>query len=106
MRTLTRVFWGGLTLLIVLWLVTEPGIFQLDTIFALRDPMIQLTGIIAIASMSLAMLLALRPRWPEAWFDGLDKMYRLHKWLGITALVASLAHWLWIEGPKWATVWG
>ena len=49
-------------------------------------------GIIAVVAMSIAILLALRPRWPEQWLGGLDKMYRLHKWLGITALATQL--WL------------
>src|SRR5690554_6795866 len=56
--------------------------------------------------MSLAMLLALRQRWLEVWLDGLDKMYRLHKWLGIGALLLSALHWLVIKGPKWAVGWG
>ncbi|CCM78855.1 Ferric reductase [Rhizobium mesoamericanum STM3625] len=68
--------------------------------------MMQFTGIIAIGCMSLAMAVALRPRWPEAWFGGLDKMYRLHKWLGIAALVVAVLHWLWAQGPKWAAGWG
>jgi predicted ferric reductase len=68
--------------------------------------MIQLTGIVAMGSMSLGMALALRPQWPQAWFGGLDKMYGMHKWLGITALTAAVIHWLWIKGPKWAVGWG
>src|SRR3990167_7303493 len=36
-------------------------------------------------------LLLLSTAW---WLSGLDKMYRLHKWLGITALTLSVAHWL------------
>ncbi|MFD2029283.1 ferric reductase-like transmembrane domain-containing protein [Ancylobacter dichloromethanicus] len=68
--------------------------------------MMQFTGIVTIGCMSLAMALALRPRWPESWFGGLDKMYRLHKWLGITALVGAIVHWLWAQGPKWAVGWG
>jgi predicted ferric reductase len=70
--------------------------------FAFRGSMVQLSGILAIGCMSLAMILALRPRWPERWLGGLDKMYRLHKWLGIGALVVAIVHWLWAEGPKWA----
>jgi hypothetical protein len=62
--------------------------------------------VIAIGAMSVAMILALRPRWPERWFGGLDKMYRLHKWLGISALVVAIVHWLWAQGPKWAVGWG
>jgi len=33
-------------------------------------------------------------------------MYRLHKWLGLTAFVVSVTHWLWAQGPKWAVGWG
>src|SRR3546814_13842940 len=68
--------------------------------------MVQLTGVVAIGCMGLAMVLALRPLWPQAWLGGLDKMYRLHKWLGIAALVAAILHWLWATGPKWAGGWG
>ena len=32
------------------------------------------------------MMLSLRPRWPEVTLGGLDKIYRLHKWLGIGVL--------------------
>jgi predicted ferric reductase len=56
--------------------------------------------------MSLAMLLALRPRWLEPRLDGLDKVYRLHKWLGITALVVSVLHWWLAQGTKWMVGWG
>lgn len=48
------------------------------------------------------MALALRPAWPERWMGGLDKKYRLHKWLGIGVLVLAVVHWLWSQGPKWA----
>lgn len=106
MRNLKRAFWGALLLLIVLWLVAEPTVFQSSTFFGLRGSMVQLTGVVAIGCMSLAMALALRPLWPQAWLNGLDKMYRLHKWLGISALVVSIIHWLWAKGPKWAVGWG
>ncbi len=33
-------------------------------------------------------------------------MYRLHKWLGIGALVASVLHWWWAQGTKWMVGWG
>ena len=44
--------------------------------------------------------------WLERHLDGLDKMYRLHKWLGIGALVVGTVHWLWAKGTKWAVGWG
>lgn len=106
MRNLRRAFWGSLAILVLLWLVAEPAVFRSATFFGLRGAMVQLTGFVAIGCMSLAMILALRPRWPEAWLGGLDKMYRMHKWLGISALVVAVIHWLWAQGPKWAVGWG
>jgi predicted ferric reductase len=106
MRNLKRSFWGVLLLLAGLWLIAEPGVFQSTTLMSWRATLIQLTGVIAIGCISVEMVLALRPRWPEAFFGGLDKMYRLHKWLGIAALAASVTHWLCIKAPKWALSWG
>lgn len=106
MRRIKWVLWGGFAGLTVLWLAANPAVFSTAEIFALRRFMTQYTGLIAMAAMSVAMILALRPRWPERWFGGLDKMYRLHKWLGISALVVSVLHWLWVQAPKWAVGWG
>lgn len=106
MRPLKQAFWGALVLLVLLWLIAEPTVFQSSTFFGLRGAMVQLTGVVGMGCMSLAMVLALRPRWPETWLGGLDKMYRMHKWLGIAALVAAIIHWLWAKGPKWAVGWG
>jgi predicted ferric reductase len=106
MRNLKRAFWGTFVFLVLLWITVEPTVLRSSTFFGLREAMLQLTGFVAIGCMSLAMVLALRPRWPEAWLGGLDKMYRMHKWLGISALVVATAHWLWAQGPKWAVGWG
>lgn len=102
MENIKRALWGILFLLSALWLLAEPPVFQAANFFALRDAMVQYSGVVAMGCMSVAMVLALRSRWPERWFGGLDKMYRLHKWLGITALIVSVVHWLWSKGPKWA----
>ena len=102
MRPIKLTLWSMLALLSALWLLAEPQVFQPANFFALRGSMVQVSGVIAMGAMSVAMILALRPRWPERWLGGLDKMYRLHKWLGITALVVSVVHWLWSQGPKWA----
>ncbi|MDR2214006.1 MAG: ferric reductase-like transmembrane domain-containing protein [Pseudomonadales bacterium] len=93
MRKLKLVFWGILVLTLALWLwakfISPPA-----TSFFTRDPLLQVTGVLAMVCMSVTLALALRPRWPERSLGGLDKMYRLHKWLGIGALVFSLLHWL------------
>ncbi|TCZ52275.1 ferric reductase [Roseicella aquatilis] len=102
MRRLQLTFWGGLALLSALWLLADPGALAPAGFFVLRGSLVQYSGILAMGCMSLAMILAIRPRWPERWFGGLDKMYRLHKWLGIGGLVLGIVHWLWAKGPKWA----
>lgn len=97
---------GALALLTALWWLAEPASPQPLTYFAFRAVYMQYSGVIAMGVMSIAMLLALRPTWLESHFDGLDKMYRLHKWLGITALVTSVLHWWLGQGTKWMTGWG
>ncbi|MET3527134.1 ferredoxin reductase family protein [Phenylobacterium koreense] len=89
-------------MLSLLWLVVNGTVFPVANIFALRERLMQFSGVLAIGAMSAAMILAIRPRWPEARLGGLDKMYRLHKWLGIGVLGLAVFHWLWSEGPKWA----
>ncbi|HRZ53475.1 MAG TPA: ferredoxin reductase family protein, partial [Candidatus Contendobacter sp.] len=42
----------------------------------------------------------------EPHLGGLDKMYRLHKWLGIAGLTLSVSHWLMAQVPKWLVGWG
>ncbi|MCK9531643.1 MAG: ferric reductase-like transmembrane domain-containing protein [Gammaproteobacteria bacterium] len=53
-----------------------------------------LTGLWSIALMSLAMMLALRPIWLERPLGGMDRVYQLHKWSGILAVVMAGLHWL------------
>jgi len=102
MSRIRLALWGLLGLVSLLWVVADPWALWASGLFRLRDAMIQWTGLLAMACMSVAMILALRPRWPEGWCNGLDKMYRLHKWLGISALTLAVIHWLWTQGPKWA----
>lgn len=53
----------------------------------------QLTGLLSLGMMAFANLLSARPTWLEPALDGLDKMYRLHKWLGIGGLAVAILHW-------------
>jgi predicted ferric reductase len=59
-----------------------------------RQEGLNLTGLLSIALMSLAMLLSSRPGWLEKPLGGLDQVYRLHKWAGILAVGCAAAHWL------------
>ena len=52
------------------------------------------------------MILATRSTQLDRWLHGLDKCYRLHKWLGIAALVGSVAHWVFINWLSWAIALG
>lgn len=94
---------GGLTML---WLLADTFWPQPFGYFPFRKVFVQYSGVIAMGAMSAAMILALRPVRLEPVFDGLDKMYRLHKWLGITALAAGTVHWVFAKGTKWAVAWG
>ncbi len=49
-------------------------------------------GAAAVVAMSQTLILAARPRLLEPVFGGLDRMYRVHKWLGISALVLMILH--------------
>lgn len=92
-----------LLLLTALWFFSDAVYLQAlpPHFFAWRSLLMQYSGVLGIGLMSVGMLLALRPVLLEPWLGGLDKMYRLHKWLGIGALIISIAHWLLAKAPKW-----
>ena len=46
----------------------------------------------SIAAMGVVLILAARPPMIERLFGGLDQMYAVHKWLGITALALMIGH--------------
>ncbi len=106
MKRIKIAFWAVLLLLTALWLAADTLAPEPFSYFSFRTVFMQYSGVIGIGVMSLAMLLALRPKWPERYLDGLDKMYRLHKWLGITALAVAIIHWWWAQGTKWMVGWG
>lgn len=62
--------------------------------WAVRQEGLYLSGLLSVAMMSLAMLLAARPTWLEEPLGGLDRMYRTHKWAGILAVGFAALHWL------------
>ena len=106
MRNIKIALWGFLLLTTGLWLLADTLWPQPLSYFAFRGVFVQYSGVIAIGAMSISMLLSVRPVWLEHSLNGLDKMYRLHKWLGIVALVSSLLHWWWAKGSKWMVGWG
>ncbi len=82
----------GLCLIVVACLVPLiwlPGIGQGRDFIALFS---QYLGMVALIAMSFAQLIA--TRWPgvESVFGAMDRSYRIHKWLGISAMLAILLH--------------
>ena len=106
MKNIKRSYLVLLIALSLLWLLADNVLTAPYEFFALRSSLVNFTGILAIGVMSVGMFLAIRPIRLEPFLGGLDKSYRLHKWLGITALVVSIAHWLCAKGPKWLVGWG
>lgn len=101
MRTIRFFFACFLLGLAALWWWTDATAWSaLSSLTAWRLPMLQWTGVMAMGVMGLGLVLAMRPVVLEGFFGGLDKMYRLHKWLGIAALAWSVAHWLAEDLPK------
>ncbi len=103
------VHWGLMLLFLLLtglWLLADTLMPQPFTYFNFRNVFVQYSGILGFAAMSTANILAYRPRWLEPYLHGLDKMYRLHKWLGISGLSAAVVHWWWAQGSKWMVGWG
>ncbi|MDP3609304.1 MAG: ferric reductase-like transmembrane domain-containing protein [Methylophilus sp.] len=93
---------GIIALMTMLWMSANTNaLVNTHEIFAWRSLLLQYSGILALTVMSLGMLLTMRFSWLEDRLNGLDKVYRLHKWLGITALVFVLSHWLLFKVPRW-----
>lgn len=50
------------------------------------------TGTIAVVLMAWGFVLAVRWRWFEPLFGGLDRMYAVHRWVGVLSMGAMLLH--------------
>ena len=106
MKPIRITLWALLLCLSVLWVAASLPLPETLSFIAIRNLLVQYAGVLSISVMSVAMILATRSPWADRWLNGLDKSYRLHKWLGITALVTSVIHWVAAKGPKWAVSWG
>lgn len=74
--------------LIFPWVLITPLIAQ----YSFGPLMSQYVGMAALIVMAWIQILATRKRGLEHLFGPLDQIYRLHKWLGITALALVLLH--------------
>lgn len=104
MKPIKTLLWAFLLGVTALWWFTDTTVLaSLTNFLGWRGVLMQYSGVLAIGVMSVAMVLAVRPVLFETYLGGLDKMYRLHKWLGISALILAVSHWLMSEAPKWLT---
>jgi len=101
MARLKLAFVAFTLVVIAVWLLSIDVSLLSGNFWSVRGLVVLLTGILAIAFMSAAILLAARPVQIEAALGGLDKFYRLHKWLGIAAVTTAVLHWLSEKAPKW-----
>ena len=95
-------------LIVVLWATLQPPeVLAFSAPFmVMRKALTPLIGALTLGWMGFSMLLAWRPPWLERSLGGLDKLFRVHKWAGITAVVMAVAHWLLILSPRTLMAWG
>ncbi|NLS13832.1 ferric reductase [Vibrio sp. SM6] len=106
MKTVRNVIWAMTATISILWFAMEPHLLSSTSVFEWRSAMIQYSGILSLMLMSITMVLAMRLPLVENWLHGMDKAYRVHKWLGIGGVALGMAHWLWYQIPKWLVVSG
>ena len=95
-------------LIVVLWAAMQPAevLGFAAPFLTMRKALTSLTGALALGWMGLCMLLALRPAWLESALGGLDKLFYVHKWVGIGAVLLVVVHWLLILSPRTLMAWG
>ena len=103
-----RLFLPVSLVIVALWAVLQPEsiLTFAAPFFSLRKAYTALTGALALGWMGLCMVLALRPSWLEQWLGGLDKLYYVHKWTGVAAVLMVVAHWLLVLSPRTLIAWG
>lgn len=88
-----KIIYGLLALSLLVWLLPVFALVPGWDVWVWRKQLIYWTGLASFLLMTLVMLLAIRPRWLEKPLNGLDKMYHLHKWAGITAVGLAVLHY-------------
>ncbi|MFN3986371.1 MAG: ferric reductase-like transmembrane domain-containing protein [Rhodocyclaceae bacterium] len=93
---MTRIYLAGFVLFVTMCaaLSTSWDATSLPLSWLVRDRLLVLTGLLAISSMSAAMLLGIRPKWLCDRLGGPRAVVPLHKWSGILAAGFALLHWL------------
>ena len=106
MKNIKHLYLGLTVGFTLLWLWADSAWLGNSNYFVWRAAFTNWSGVLGMAVMSLGMILSVRPLSFERRLGGLDKMYRLHKWLGITGLVLSISHWALAKSPSYLIGWG
>jgi predicted ferric reductase len=93
MRKLLFIIIGFMAVITGIWWMADSLLVTPFSFQAFQVPFTQLSGVLATGMMAFTTLLAIRPKWLEPYLGGLDKMYWLHKWMSIVAMVFAIAHW-------------
>ena len=91
---------GLLTLVSILFWFSLNEVERTIEPWALRKSLLYYCGVMSMAMMSSGMVLSLRLRPLENLTNGLDRSYRLHKWVGIAGVLFALLHWFIKVEPK------
>jgi predicted ferric reductase len=77
---------------LVLWYGVHPAYYFFGTEESIYRLFAKSTALVGTAAFAWSLVLSARPRIVESWFNGLDKMYQVHRWLGMTAFSLLLLH--------------
>ncbi len=98
---LSHILFFTLAICLTFWaIVAIPSIQAKPAFWDVKRNFTHLSGILTIVFMSLVVILAWKKRWAEQKFGGLDKVYFVHKWLGISAGIFLVMHWISTQGLK------
>lgn len=75
-------------------MVELPMIVDSPDFWAMRLAFVETTGALTLIWMGSAVILATRRAWMDKRFGGLDKVYHLHKFVGIGTGIFALLHFL------------
>ena len=77
---------------LVLWYTAHPASYFFGSDEAVYRLLAKTCSLVGTAAFAWSLVLSARPRIVEGWFNGLDKMYQVHRWLGVTAFSLLLLH--------------
>ena len=74
--------------------IVAPPVSNVQPLWLARQHALHLSGLMAIAFMSLAMLSSARPTWLQNLAGGAGPLHLIHRRAGIIGTLLALAHWL------------